>query len=118
MDQTKFIEEAKKKLPKGTVLDNPRDGISTVVEYKGSILSYRRMNTKINVDLVDFWQTYDHFRGTVVTSPDLGKYKPSVFSESAHECNKTFFMMTMKKMGLTTQIDGSGKSGDPFKIQL
>jgi hypothetical protein len=115
-----LVKELKQNLPVGTVLDNPKEGTgnSKVIKYRGDDIIYRRADTEFPLDLMVVAETYEDFKGRTVTTSDLGKYNPSVYGESGHGCNKTFFMMIMKKMGLTKTISGSGVPGDPFRIQL
>lgn len=120
MDPKEFVEDVKKRLIAGTILNNPKKGTSTVVKYEGDVLIYMRGKTKYRVNLIELAKTYENFKGTTVTTSDLGKYNPNVFGKkgTAHACNRSFFLILMQKIGFTKKISGKGRAGDPFRIQL
>ena len=120
MRLSEFRKKVIDAIPAGYVMDNPGGGITTIVAYSESNITYRRGNSKIVVSFGDLHDALLRFRGGVVDSSRLKDYKPNVFGsrQSGHSCNCTFFFMVLKEMGIVESIDGEGKKGSPFRIYI
>jgi hypothetical protein len=107
-------------IPVGTVLQNPGGGTSIIASYSDSGISYKRKNSTIRVSFRDLFDAYSHFRGQEVSSSDLKKYKLSVYdsTKGGHSCNCTFLFMVLCHLPLVVGIEGNGKKGCPFFINI
>ena len=122
MDLEQFENAVQSTLPAGTVIDNPGGGISTIVGYKNSNISYVRGNSTITVSLADLHKGYSAFLGQRLSSSDLKKIAPSVFDSSArpagHSCNCTFLFRILQRLNLASEIEGRGVRGSPFSVVI
>ena len=120
MDFKTFRLLVKGIIPVGTVLQNPGGGTSIIVSYSDSEIYYKRRNSTINVSFSDLFDVYDNFKGKKVSTNDLKPYKPSTFDskKGGHGCNCTFLFMVLCRLPLVIGIEGTGKKGSPFSINI
>jgi len=122
MDFSEFKQRVHESIPKGTILDNPGGGTSTILSYPPDAVSYRRGNSTMYVSLRDLFDGYVRFKGGHMSSSDLKVINPSVFDSQArpagHSCNCTFLFMLLQKIGVVTHIQGCGVRGNPFFVDL
>jgi hypothetical protein len=120
MDFKEFILSVKTKMPVGTTLQNPGGGTSTVSGYGGDRVCYERGHSKFYVELAELWKAIEHFEGQLVTTVALKEYKPSIFdsSQNGHHCNCTFMFLLLQEIGAVHKIQGTGRIGNPFGVQL
>jgi len=120
MTLEQFEHALRQELPAGTVLQNPGGGTSTVMKYTESKVVYKRGQLAIYVKTKDLYDAYCRFAGEEVTTNDLKEHSPQVFdsSENGHNCNCTFLIMALNRIGIASAIDGTGRRGDPFHAKL
>ena len=72
------------------------------------------------VPIRDLYATYRAFGGQAVSSADLRHFAPRVFDSKrgGHSCNCTVFFMALRAMRLVDRIEGAGRPGDPFWVDL
>jgi hypothetical protein len=108
--------------PVDTVVDNPGGGTSKITKYSGVKVLYKRGRTVIPVSLKELHGAYEHFKGSVVSSAELRKFKPAVFNSAArpagHSCNCTFFFCALSKLNLSGPLLGSGVAHHPFSAAI
>ncbi|AWH89014.1 hypothetical protein [Limnobaculum parvum] len=122
MELNKFINDIKTTLPIATVMNNPGGGISTIINYSDTKITYLRGKSKMSISFNDLYETYIYFKGMNVSSSDLRRFKPSVFNSKAcpagHSCNCTFLFLIFEKMNMSTNIGGKGVRGNPFSVTI
>jgi hypothetical protein len=120
MNLKEFASSVKSKVPVGTVLENPRRGTSTILSYDGDRVCYERGHSRFYIDLAELGEAVEHFKGQYVTTAALKEFKPGVYdsSQRGHNCNCTLLFLLLREVGTIRKIQGTGKSGDPFGMQL
>ena len=122
IDIGEFHLQIVKRLPPGTVMENPGGGETTITRYSRGMVSYVRGNSTIRVAIGDLYLAYSKFKGTRVSSRDLRQYAPAVFDSNArpagHSCNCTFFFMVLSRLGMADPLEGAGKAFRPFFTTL
>lgn len=122
MDLNAFVAGIRHAFPVGTVIDNPGGGISTIIGFSDTHVSYKRGRSSILVDFVDLHDAYSRFRGEEVSSTDLRKFRPSVFDSAArpagHSCNCTFLFRLLEELKLSGPMRGSGVRGNPYSVKV
>ena len=121
MNFKEFIDQTKQHFPVGTVVNNPGRGQTTIIAYDYRI-KYKRGNSDITVTFRDLYDAYLNFRGMHITSTELAKFRPSVFSSQArpagHSCNCTLLFMILEQLKLSGEIHGRGVKGNPFTVKI
>lgn len=111
-----------KRIPVGTIFQNPGGGTSEVRTITDDRICYVRGNSKIYIALEDLFQAYKRFEGDRINTAELKAYSPGVFDSAAkpsgHSCNCTFFFMVLKQLSLAGEIEGSGVRGSPFAVNI
>jgi len=121
MEYLAFYRRLTAALPPGTILQNPGGGTTTIVSYTADDkLAYRRGRSRMYVPIRDLYATYRAFGGQAVSSADLRHFAPRVFDSKrgGHSCNCTVFFMALRAMRLVDRIEGAGRPGDPFWVDL
>ncbi len=121
MEYLAFYRRLTAALPPGTVLQNPGGGTTTTLSYtKSDNLAYQRGRTRIYVSISDLYAAYQRFLGREVSSADLRHFAPRVFDSkrSGHSCNCTVFFMALRAMQLVDRVEGGGRVGDPYWVDL
>jgi len=120
MNLKEFASSIKSKVPVGAVLQNPGGGTSTILSYDEDRVCYERGHSRFYIELADVWEAAEHFKGQYVTTTALKEFKPVVYdsSQQGHNCNCTLMFLLLREVGTTPEIQGTGKSGDPFGVQL
>jgi hypothetical protein len=117
-----FSAHVLNEIPKGTVLNNPRRGTTTILDYRDGLILYRRGHSSFRVELRVLYDAVVHFRGKRVASPDLQLYAPSVFDSRrphfGHSCNCTVLFLLLQQIRVIDEISGRGVRGDPFSITV
>jgi hypothetical protein len=123
MSYEEFLKLFREKIRPGLVLDNPGGGTSTVLSVADSgKVRYQRKNSKIDVDIHVLYEAYCRFKGKQCRTTDLRAYVPHIFDSNArpagHSCNCTFLFLVLKAMRLCGEIEGAGKAGNPFYVDI
>ena len=120
MDFETFRLLVKGSTPVGTVLQNPGGGTSIIVSYSDSAIFYKRGDSTFDVSFRDLFNAYSHFKGQRVSSSDLKSYAPYIYDtgEGGHDCNCTFLFMVLCRLPLVVGIEGNGKKGSPFFVNI
>jgi hypothetical protein len=115
-----FYQRITSSVPVGTVLRNPGGGTTEIKTYTEKNLTYKRGKSNMSVAMRDLYDTYRHFQGTTVSSPDLRRFAPSVFDskQSGHSCNCTVLFMLLRETGIVARIQGRGIRGSPFQVYI
>jgi hypothetical protein len=120
MTLEQFEQALRRALPTGMVLPNPGRGTSTVLKYTESQVVYKRGQSSIYVKTKDLFDAYRRFAGEEVTTNDLKDYSPEVFDSrrNGHGCNSTFLIMALNRIGLASNVEGTGRRGEPFRTKF
>jgi hypothetical protein len=118
MTLDEFVNKARQALPVGAVFNNPRSGTSTIIHFENTHICYQRGDSCIRIKLVDIFETYVRFAGNRCDSSDLKEFRSSVFSQSAHSCNCTFFFIVLHAMGLSSAPYKSPKNSNAFCVDV
>lgn len=122
MTVDEFIRRLQGALPVGSVLQNPGGGTSTILSHSQKFVRYRRRRSSIGVAYESLFGAYAANRSRAVSTSDLKRFEPSVFDTKArpagHDCNGTFLFLVLRQLGLSSDIDGSGKKGDPYFVSI
>lgn len=122
MNLESFVSRIRGAAPAGTVFRNPGGGTSEIIASTDAVITYLRGKSKITVSFDDLFEAYTSFRGKRCTTSDLRKFNPAVFDSQArpagHSCNATFLFTLLRHTGLAGDINGEGKSGSPFFIDV
>ena len=120
MNINEFKGRIKSVIQRGSVLDNPGKGTSTIKVVSDRGVSYVRGKSVIYISFQDIFDAFHSFVGRKVTSSDLKSYRPAVFDSKAngHSCNCTFLFVLLKGMGFTSEIGGQGIKGSPYFVVL
>ncbi len=105
----------------GDIMPNPQRGVSIIVAITPDKIVYRRGKSEINYPFSAMRQTYQAFKGKTVSTGDLRKFLPEIYTsqKSGHSCNAPFFLMVMTACGLTNgPIQGRGHAFYPYYIEL
>ncbi len=117
-----FVSSIHNAAPVGFVFKNPGGGISEIMKTSDIKITYRRGKSKITISFDNLFKAYSSFQGQRVTSSDLKKFLPSIFDSqerpAGHSCNSTFFFTLLQHIGVSGNIMGNGKRGDPFFVQI
>jgi hypothetical protein len=120
VDYPSFVARIAEAFPKGTVLKNPGRGTTKIISDPGSVLTFRRANSRFRVHISDLHRAYLTFKGKRVSTANLKAFAPEVFNtkENGHDCNCTTLFLLLNGMGLSTSIMGRGVRGDPFWVTM
>lgn len=105
----------------GDMLTNPQRGFSVIVSISPDKIVYRRGRSEISYKFSAITETYEAFKGKIVSTSDLRTFLPEVYNsqKSGHSCNAVFFCMLMVACGLTDgPIQGKGHAFYPYYIVL
>ena len=106
----------------GLVLENPGGGISEILQVADNAVTYKRGNSNFELKLDDMFAAYKQFSGMKITSNDLKDFLSNVFDSharpSGHSCNCTFLLMVLGQAGLAGPIQGEGKRGHPYFVEI
>ncbi len=107
-------------IPIGTVLQNPGGGTSIIKSLSNEEISYKRADFTFKISFRELFEEYDHFKGTEVSTNDLKTHTPSTYDtkEGGHDCHCTFLFMILCRLPLVVGIEGRGKKGSPFFINI
>jgi hypothetical protein len=91
-----------------------------VLKYTESQVVYKRGQSSIYVKTKDLFDAYRRFAGEEVTTIDLKDYSPEVFDSrrNGHGCNCTFLIMALNRIGLASNVEGTGRRGEPFRTKF
>lgn len=122
MEFPTFVSLVKSKLPQGTVLQNPGGGTTTIKDYNGDVLVYRRRNSDFRVALRALYGAFITFQGGRLSSAQLRDFAPHVFDSKGkppgHSCNCTLLYMLLREIGTVERIRGAGVRGAPFYVDI
>ena len=120
MNYMEFLQSFQKILPVGSIMSNPGGGVSEIISYNTDMVTYRRGKSPIQVSIRALFDACVTFQGKRLRTTDLRTYAPRVFDskQSGHSCNCTFLFMSLQKMGIVTGINGDGRVGSPFYVNL
>jgi len=121
MDYQAFYYRLVAALPVGAVLQNPGGGTTEIVAHTGTgKLVYQRGRSRFYVPILDLYAAYRRFQEQTVSSTDLRGFAPEVFDSryGGHSCNCTLLFLALRAMGLVDTIEGAGKRGDPYRVDL
>ena len=120
LERVQFTRMVKSALPVGKELANPGGGTTKILSYSESNICYQRGNSRIYVGFADLYVAYRSYHGRKVTSSDLKTYAPAVFDSkhNGHSCNATFLFQVLVAIGIVKRIQGEGKAGHPFYVDL
>jgi len=113
-----FLKIARDTLPVGKALQNPVKGTSIIEAFNNEIIYYKRRNSTIYINVHDMFDAYKEFAGKTCTTTDLKKWRPNVFSQSAHSCNCTFLFSALYEMGLSTKQHKSEAPHRPYCVDI
>ncbi len=122
MTLEEFAASLKEAIPLGSVLENPGGGTSTITNYTQAFITYRRGKSSISVSYEKLFHAYLAHKGRKVSASDLKQFAPSVFDSTArpagHSCNATLLFLMLNRLGLSSEIGGSGVRGDPYFVSI
>jgi len=121
MDYQAFHYRLVAALPTGAVLQNPGGGTTEIIAYTANgKLVYQRGRSRIYVSILDLYAAYRRFREQMFSSTDLRGFAPKVYDSrhGGHSCNCTLLFLALRAMGLVDTIEGAGKRGDPYRVDL
>jgi len=123
MDFEQFFNESKKIFSPGYVFKNPRSGETKIISFSNDgIVQYRRKKSNISFNIKYFYDSYIIFKGKKCASNDLKNYLPKVFNSKSrpagHDCNCTVFFHLLNRLGVSSNIMGSGVRGSPFYVNI
>ena len=75
-----FYAALEASIREGDEFDNPGGGVSTIIGLNDERVKYERGSSLIYMKIADLHRAYVKFKGRKVSSFDLRKFKPSVFS--------------------------------------
>ncbi|MCB1970114.1 MAG: hypothetical protein H6851_20615 [Geminicoccaceae bacterium] len=104
----------------GQVMANPGGGTSRIKRSDRETLSYIRGHSRMYLPMDVLVAAYCKWCNKQVTSAELRDWRPDVFDSSrgGHSCNCTFFFMVLQQAGLAGDIEGAGKAGSPFSVNV
>lgn len=122
MNKDDFIQKICKNVKVDDVLRNPGGGTSKIININKERIQYQRGKTK------NFYLKFDDMYAALqqfpdgFSSKDLKGFRPDVFDTHArpagHDCNCTFLMLILEEIGLVEKIEGTGKRGHPFYVEI
>jgi hypothetical protein len=98
-----------------------RGGTTEILNYTANgRLVYRRGRSRMYVSLRDLYAAWQQFHGQRVSSADLRGFAPELFDSrtGGRSCNCTVLFLALRKMGLKDRIEGTGRRGDPYCVDL
>lgn len=116
-----LIKLIKDNIKIGDILKTPNHAEKRICSVTDDVIIYEHGRSRVRFFMADIVSAYERFQGNQVSSSDLRKFSPHVFDskQGGHSCNAIVFQMIMVRCGLTNgDIQGAGRSGNPFYIQL
>ena len=116
----KIVDSVTSNVRTGQVWLNPGGGTSKIKRSDEEMLSYVRGHSRMYLPMSVLVEAVARWRGKQVTSTDLRSWRPDVFDSSrgGHSSNTTFLFMTLHKAGYASEIQGAGKAGSPFWVEI
>jgi len=120
MKYEEFVYHLKANVPDGLIMKNPGSGISTVIWCDEEQICYKRGQARLYVRLHDLYLGYSSHIGRRMSTSDLKSMQPRVFdsNRNGHSCHCTFLFLVLHRMGLTEEVQGAGRKGNPFWVSL
>jgi hypothetical protein len=122
MDYGWFLETIVKVIYTGKIFNNPGGGTSEIISVDKNNITYKRNNSNITISINEIYSVYNSFYGKKCSSNDLKEYTPHIFDSHArpagHSCNCTFVFLLFKEMGIVEKIEGEGKKGNQFYVNI
>jgi len=108
---------------KGKTFDNPSGrGTTEIICVDSDKIKYRKRNTDITIRVDILYDAYKEYYGQKCSSNDLKVYRASVFNSKArpagHNCNCTLLFLLLREIGSVNKIEGAGKAGSPFYVNI
>lgn len=116
-----LFEQLKPAFSKGSTLDNPGGGITTITGIGEENISYIRGASRMYLPYAAMVDALNIFADKTITTTDLKDLNPAVFDskKGGHSCNCTVMFCILERMGLIDSgIKGSGRRGSPFSIKI
>ena len=120
MNADDFSAKLRSCIGAGQVLTNPGGGRNKVISVDEEKTTYKRGKSRFYFPIDVLYMTYSRFSGNSVSSTDLKAYLPHMFDskKNGHSCHCTFFLMVLREMNIVPAIDGRGRRGDPFNVEI
>ena len=116
-----IIDTIKANVKVGDILYTPNRAEKIIHKISDACIAYEHGRSRVYFNMTSIVSAYEHFKGQKVSSSNLKDFDSKTFDskQGGHTCNSIVFLMLMVKCGLTDgDIQGTGKSGNPFFINL
>lgn len=96
------------------------NGTTKLLSCDNNKIRYKRGKTTFSLSIEELWAVYQKYFKEKVSSSDLRKYKPHIFSSNhkGHSCHCTTLFLIFKELNIVNNIFGKGVKGNPFYIKI